>query len=273
MGELQGTEFYKMCGSGNDFVVVDARRDSHAELEDASVIERVCRRGTGVGADGVVLLAAESGADFRMVYYNADGSRASMCGNAALCCTRLFSELEGGAPREIAFETDSGRVTGRLREGLPEIDLAPVDDVQPDFRLAEVPTDGRMGYALAGVPHVTVLTDDVERVDVPGRGRAIRTARELVPAGANANFISGRAGEWTIRTYERGVEGETLACGTGAVASAILIVSWGLDRGPVRLTTRSGRALTVTLRRHGDRWLPSLRGEGRIVFRGILGEL
>ena len=273
MGGLRGLPFYKMSGSGNDFVVVDARRDGHAELEDAEVIQRVCSRGTGVGADGVVLLAAEPGVDFRMVYFNADGSRASMCGNAALCCTRLFAELAGRGTGEIVFETDSGRITARLRDGLPEIDLAAVETVQPELRLSGVGGADRMGYALVGVPHATVLTGDVEQVDVVGRGRAIRKARELMPAGANANFVSGRKGSWAIRTYERGVEGETLACGTGAVASAILIVSWGLDVSPVRLTSRSGRTLTVTLRRDGSRWLPSLSGEGRIVFQGQLGEI
>ncbi|NUO62317.1 MAG: diaminopimelate epimerase [Gemmatimonadaceae bacterium] len=273
MAGLRGIPFAKMSGSGNDFVVVDSRKVGRAELEDPATIQRICARGTGVGADGVVLLAAEQGADFRMVYFNADGSRASMCGNAALCCTRLFAELEAAGDREVAFETDSGRVTARLSGGEPEIDLAPVEQLHAVLELPTEAGESRIGHVLAGVPHVTVLVDDVDAVDVVRRGRAIRTARELMPAGANANFVSGRKGEWRIRTYERGVEGETLACGTGAIGSAILIASWGLDSSPIRLTTRSGRTLTVTLRREGSLWYPSLAGEGRIVFRGELGEL
>ncbi len=267
-----GLRFFKMSGSGNDFVVVDARQDPHEELRDPGVIQRLSARGTGVGADGLVLLVAEPGRAFRMIYYNADGSRASMCGNAALCCTRLADDLEGGSGRSRTFETDSGAVTGRVVDGRPEIDLAPVSTVRPEAPVRVQPGEARIGYAVAGVPHLTVLVDDVQRADVAGRGRALRWASELAPEGANANFVSRADGRWAMRTFERGVEGETLACGTGAVASAILIDAWGLDSGPIELETRSGRALTVTMRRDGDLIFPTLAGEGRIVFLGELAE-
>ena len=265
-----GQPFLKMSGSGNDFVVIDGRRPYDAALASEEAIRALCRRGTGVGADGLVILKPEPGADFRMVYYNADGSRASMCGNAALCCTRLAS---GGARGDVSFETDSGRLRGRMTEQGPEIDLAPVTLVRPDAGLRQEPGEHRIGFALVGVPHVTVLVDDVENVDVLGRGRALRTARELLPEGANANFVSRSGAGWAIRTYERGVESETLACGTGAVASAILITQWGSSNEPVQLTTRSGSVLRIRLARSGESWLPSLAGEGRIVFEGVLGEL
>ena len=269
----RGIPFFKMSGSGNDFVVVDARTDPQDWLQAPAMIQAMCARGTGVGADGVVLLASERDLDFRMIYYNADGSRASMCGNAALCCTRLATEIAGGEPRELQFMTDSGRVAGRVRGGRPEIDLAAVSVVHSDARVAVAPPERRIGFAIAGVPHLTVMVEDVEEVDLPRRGRALRFAPELGPEGANANFVARDEGEWAIRTYERGVEGETLACGTGAVASAILIQSWGLAEGPVNLRTRSGRMLSVTLRRSGGEWMPTLAGEGRIVFRGELAEL
>ena len=269
-----GTHFHKMSGSGNDFVVVDARDDPHQPLRDPSLIQRLCARGTGVGADGLVLLAAEPGRDFRMIYFNADGSRASMCGNAALCCTRLAFELAARPPgREFRFETDSGLVTGRVVDGRPEIDLAPVSTVALTAPVAIAPGESRIGYAMAGVPHLTVVVDEIESADVAGRGRALRWARELEPAGANANFVARDQRGWAMRTYERGVEGETLACGTGAVASAILIEAWGLASGPIDLRTRSGQTLTVTVRQRGDRWFPTLAGEGRMVFRGELAEL
>jgi diaminopimelate epimerase len=273
MSGLSGLGFFKMSGSGNDFVVVDARLDPHEELRTPDVIQRLSARGTGVGADGLVLLAAEPGADFRMIYYNADGSRASMCGNAALCCTRLATELGGGKPRELRFATDSGIVTGRVVDGRPEIDLAPVSVVRPDAAVPREGSEERIGYAVAGVPHLTVLVEDLNAADVAGRGRALRFAPEVGVEGANANFVAQDGRGWAMRTYERGVEAETLACGTGAVASAILIQSWGLAKGPVDLRTRSGRTLSVKLRRAGDQWLPTLAGEGRIVFRGELGEL
>lgn len=266
-----GQPFYKMSGSGNDFVVIDAREPYDATLESEAAIRALCSRGTGVGADGLVLLKDAPGIDFQMVYYNADGSRASMCGNAALCCTRLASLSDSGA--ELEFETDSGRIRGRMTEAGPEIDLAPVAVVRPDAGLPLAASEQCAGFALAGVPHVTVLVTEVDDVDVIARGRAIRTARELMPDGANANFVCRRGATWAIRTYERGVEGETLACGTGAVASAILIAEWGLSSEPVSLTTRSGSVLRVRLERRPEGWRPSLAGEGRIVFKGVLGEL
>jgi len=273
MSAISGLQFYKMSGSGNDFVVVDARHDPHEELRTPEIVQRLSARGTGVGADGLVLLAAEPGADFRMIYYNADGSRASMCGNAALCCTRLATELGGGVARELRFATDSGIVAGRVVGGRPEIDLAPVSVVRPDAGVRPEPREARIGYAVAGVPHLTILVDNLEAADVTGRGRELRFAPELGEEGANANFVASDRGGWAMRTYERGVEGETLACGTGAVASAILIRSWGLADGPVDLRTRSGRTLSVKLKRDAERWLPTLAGEGRIVFRGELAEL
>jgi diaminopimelate epimerase len=268
-----GLPFYKMSGSGNDFVVVDARQDPHEELRNPATIQRLSARGTGVGADGLVLLASEPGLDFRMIYFNADGSRASMCGNAALCCTRLATELGGGTARELRFMTDSGVVAGRMTGGKPAIDLAPVSDIRTEAPVARAAGETRIGFALAGVPHLAVLVADVEQADVLGRGRALRHAPELGVAGANANFVSRTGDGWSMRTYERGVEDETLACGTGAVASAILLQRWGLAAGPVDLRTRSGRTLTVTLVREKDRWLPTLAGEGRIVFSGQLMEL
>jgi diaminopimelate epimerase len=130
-----------------------------------------------------------------------------------------------------------------------------------------------MGFAIAGVPHVVVLCEDVSTVDVVGRGRPLRHDPSF-RQGANVNFVSRDAGRWRMRTYERGVEGETLACGTGAVATAALLAAWGdAADGPVELRTRSGRVLRVRLRREGDRLYPSLGGEARIVFRGVLAEV
>ena len=263
-----GLRFYKMTGSGNDFVVVDARDDPHDELRSPAVIQELSARGTGIGADGLVLLAAEPGVDFRMIYYNADGSRASMCGNAALCCTSLATQLGPASGKALHFATDSGLVTGRVVDGRPEIDLAAVMNVKPQVPVSPSVGESLIGYAVAGVPHLTIVVADVGHADVAGRGRDLRWSPELAPDGANANFVSRAGSKWAIRTYERGVEGETLACGTGAVASAILLRIWGLAEGDVDLQTRSGRILTVKLTQQGARWLPTLAGEGRIVFAG-----
>lgn len=268
-----GLRFYKMSGSGNDFVVVDAREDPHEELRTPEIVRRFSARGTGIGSDGLVLITAEPGVDFRMLYYNADGSRASMCGNAALCCTRLVTELGGGRSRELRFATDSGIISGRMAGAEPAIDLASVTDVRLQAPIVAEEGEKQIGFAVAGVPHLTIVVDDLEGADLLGRGRALRQSPALGQAGANANFVARDAAGWAMRTYERGVEDETLACGTGAVASAILLESWGLATNPTPLRTRSGRVLTVTLRRAGEAWLPTLSGEGRIVFSGELLEI
>jgi diaminopimelate epimerase len=272
---MRELSFYKMSGSGNDFVVVDVRTRPVPGLTETETIQALCARGTGIGADGLVLLEPEQDADFRMVYYNADGSRASMCGNAALCCTRLARELGSTASRDLVFETDAGPMRGRIREGVPEIDLTPVTRVAEKAAIPAEPGEERIGFAIAGVPHLTVLCEDVERVQLDSRGRSLRFHKTVMPDGANANFLSkaSQPDTWNMRTFERGVEGETLACGTGAVASAVLLSSWGEAHSPVSLRTRSGRTLTVRLTRDGKAWLPSLSGEGRIVFEGRAKEL
>jgi diaminopimelate epimerase len=267
-----GRPFYKMSGSGNDFVVVDARHEPPGRLAEPDVIQRICARGTGVGADGIVFLEPSSTATVKLVYLNADGSRADFCGNATLCTTRLATELGMASARagekgpELAIETDSGTVPARLRDGLPEIDLPPVTDVRPD--VPEIPLEAResrIGFAQVGVPHLVIRCEDVSTVDVVGRGRPLRRHRAMTQ-GANVNFVSVAShGRVRVRTYERGVEAETLACGCGAVATAILLTSWGEASGPVELETSSGKVLRVRLSSDGRCWSPSRAGEGRVV--------
>lgn len=263
-----------MSGSGNDFVFFDARDEPAGELETPEVIGSLCARGLGIGADGVVFLERSRVADVALRYFNRDGTLADLCGNASLCTTRLATELGAVDPAGFRLETGSGVLKARIRDGLPEIDLAPVRDVA-----TSVPTvrpgagETHLGFALAGVPHVVIACGSpLDKADVAGRGAALRYDPAF-PDGANVNFAeSAGDGSWRYRTYERGVEAETLACGTGAVATAVLLKEWGLADGSIDLVTSSGRTLQVTLRRTGDAWTPSLRGEGRLVFSGRLGE-
>jgi diaminopimelate epimerase len=270
---LSALPFHKMSGSGNDFVVFDPTAGAFQEIENAGIIKALCARGTGIGADGVVFLEPSGNNSVRMRYYNADGSRASLCGNASLCSTRLALELGMVSSAEFTLETDAGRLRARISAGLPEIDLEPVVDVAPDAEgIVKERSEERLGFALVGVPHVVVRVPDLEGIDLPGRGSTLRRHPSLAD-GANANFVARQDGLWSYRTYERGVEGETLACGSGAVAIAIMLASWGEAGDETVLRTRSGRRLTVKLRRDGPKWLPSLRGEGRIVFKGTIGEI
>ncbi len=268
-----------MTGSGNDFVMVDGRNSSP---DDRAVtdIKAVCARGTGIGADGMVFVGPGSTAGaVRMIYFNNDGSRA-MCGNAALCTTRLAAHLGLANALAMRVETDGGTFESRCArsDGRAELRFAAVTapTVVPDTVLAA--GERRAALAMVGVPHLVVLVDDVEPVDVMHRGRLLRHEPALGPEGANVNFVAppppagkGR-GEWRMRTYERGVEAETLACGTGAIAVACAIDQWGLGTLPLSLRTRSGRTLDVRGQRgpeggYEDVWLV---GEAQLVLRGVI---
>ena len=272
-----GLRFYKMCGSGNDFVFFDGRDRLPGAVWTPAAIAALCARRTGIGADGVVYLEAAAGEAlaFGMRYHNSDGSLAAFCGNAALCATRLAVELGMAPAAGFRFASDAGVVAARLRDGLPEIDLSAVRDVTLEVPgLIAGADEERLGYAVAGVPHLVVRVPDVERVDVDRRGRELRFAPALGAAGANVNFVSPATSgaAWLMRTYERGVEGETLACGSGAVACATVLRAWGLTPAESVIVTRSGRPLHVR-QPVGDEGGPSLRGEGRLVFTGVVVEL
>ncbi|PYP16420.1 MAG: diaminopimelate epimerase [Gemmatimonadetes bacterium] len=274
-----GLPVYKMTGSGNDFVMLDARVSSPADWSPQDM-QVVCARGTGIGADGVVFVGPGSKAGAaRMIYYNADGSHAAMCGNAALCSTTLAARLGIAPAGGMDLETDAGTYRSRTSDrGRAELHLAPVDPPEALAGLGIIDGERRAALGRVGVPHLIILVDDVDHVALMERGRALRFDPALAPDGANINFISAdgpaRDGKpvWRMRTYERGVEGETLACGTGAVAAGCAIEEWGLGRLPIEIQSRSGRLLTIrgtkgSNGRYDDVWLA---GEGRMVFRGVI---
>jgi diaminopimelate epimerase len=270
-----GREFFKMCGSGNDFVFFDARSEPAGTLSAAAEIRRLCARATGVGADGVVFLEPSTLGAVRMAYYNSDGTRATLCGNATLCTTSLVVALGAADPSGFTIETDAGPIRARVRAGQPEIELPTLGALTADAPgVTAEPGEHRIGYAVAGVPHLVVRVPDAEAVDLPARGRSLRFHPTL-EAGANVNFVSPAGdGRWRMRTYERGVEGETLACGTGAVACAAILAAWSSTVGSaVELITSSGRLVTVTPAADPLAGRPTLAGEGRLVFRGRLADL
>jgi diaminopimelate epimerase len=278
-----GRPFHKMSGSGNDFVMVDARTEPPGWLAEPQNVQRVCARATGVGADGIVFLEPSSVAAVRLNYLNADGSPADLCGNATLCTTRLAVELGMADSAGFNIETPSGIVRARLTSKLPTIDLQPVTDVRDVAQGIETQRgERRVGFAMVGVPHIVILCEDVATVDVVGRGRPLRH-HPTMPRGANVNFVApGAKGRWRMRTYERGVETETLACGSGSVATAILLSIWGEvsspaqgtgPAAPIEIETSSGRLLRVGLVRQAEAWMPTLSGEARVVFQGLLAEL
>lgn len=273
----ESRHFWKMTGSGNDFVFVDGRDGTAREFHTPATIQRICARGTGVGADGLVILSEPTvrGADLALTYYNADGSLAALCGNATLCTASLGARLGLVDPAGFGLQTGAGVLRARIRDGLPEFDLPGIPE--PVAALPAVSMAGserRLGFATAGIPHVVIRVPDVVLVDVENRGRTVRHDAALAE-GANVNFVSAVApGRWKIRTYERGVEDETLACGTGCVATALMLKAWDEAAGDVDLETASGRVVSVRAARAADgSWTASLRGEGRLVFEGELREI
>ena len=262
-------QFWKMTGSGNDFVFFDARHDPSGDLERPESIAAVCDRRMGVGADGVVFLESDPANAFSIRYFNRDGSLAELCGNASLCSVALAADLKIVAAGErFTFGTSSGALTGIFTAAGPRIGMPAVVDGSMAFFTNLAAGEERVGYARVGVPHLVVLCQDVDHIDVENRGRELRFLPSL-PGGANANFVSRRDGAWTYRTYERGVEEETLACGSGSVAVAALLRGWGLAEGTVSLRTRSGATLSICF----DGSQPTLAGEGRLVFEGRLRDI
>jgi diaminopimelate epimerase len=186
---------------------------------------------------------------------------------------RLSTELGIARQTGLKFRTPAGVISGRVRDGRPEIDLQPVQDLRPDAGISRQGGESAMGFADTGVPHLVIRADDLKLVPLADRGPELRYHQSL-KAGANVNWVSKDAtGAWSMRTYERGVEAETLACGTGAVACAAVLRAWGQTGDVTELRTRSGQILAVRLREADGQLWPTLAGEGRIVFEGSLREI
>lgn len=270
-GKLQ---FAKMSGAGNDFVVFD-NRDGRIGADIGELVRRVCSRGLGVGADGVLVVQPSTEADFRMAYYNSDGGEAEMCGNGGRCISR-YAYLNGIAGTSMTFETLAGlhhaEVVGEnVRLGMmdPHGERMHIDLSLGSDRGYETITGS---FINTGVPHFVVFVNDIEKIDVRDLGSLIRYHRKFAPAGANANFVQIiDSHSISIRTYERGVEDETLACGTGTVASAVIGAMTGRLISPVGASTRSGLELKVSFENDGGKVTRVyLEGDAKLVFEGAL---
>jgi diaminopimelate epimerase len=271
---MKGTVFYKMTGSGNDFVMLDGRSTGPADWTTERIVA-LCDRRSGIGADGLVILTPEECDSVRMTFFNSDGSRAAMCGNAALCSTRLAAHLEIGPTAGMRLLTDAGVVETRCLDhaARAEIRLPDADVAVPVPTIPLESGERAIWLGTVGVPHLVVLVEDVGTVDVVGRGRPLRWHPATGPEGANVNFVAEppAAGDpWLIRTFERGVEGETLACGTGTVAAALALAAHCGMPLPLEFRSWGGEVLAARARlqgsRAGDVWLA---GQGRLVFRGV----
>jgi diaminopimelate epimerase len=271
MDTRQRIPFYKMHGGGNDFVLIDHRARFIPEAEQPRFARRVCHRQLGAGADGLILIEASPTANFRWRFYNADGSEPEMCGNGGRCAAR-FAVMTGIAPAILTFDTLAGPIQAEVKGRLVKLLMAGVGDMNLNQTIPLDEANLQAHFMRVGVPHLVVPVDDLEAAPVAEWGRLLRFHPLFAPAGTNVNFIRV-AGPQTlkIRTYERGVEDETLACGTGAVASALIAARLGQVTSPVTVHTRGGEALTIYFTPPGETFNQVfLEGDALVSYQGEL---
>jgi diaminopimelate epimerase len=268
---MEQISFSKLSGAGNDFVIIDNRRGIIPK-NGAEFVRKVCARRVSAGADGLLLVENSDVADFRMRYFNSDGSEAETCGNGARCIAR-FAYMEQIVPSsEMKFETLAGIYSAQVMDDAVKLRMGDALGMRLDFPIKLENGIYEISFANSGVPHAVYFVDDLEKMDVVKLGRETRYHGDFQPEGTNANFVKVRdEHSLDIRTYERGVEDETLACGTGCIASAIVTAAKGKASSPVVAHTRGDHLLKIyfTLEQQGAKEV-FLEGDARVIYRGHL---
>jgi diaminopimelate epimerase len=266
---LHQIDFTKSSGAGNDFILID-NMGSNLEIDRSRAAAVLCSRHFGIGADGLIFLEPSSKADFIMRYYNADGSYGGMCGNGGRCAAR-FASLSGIAGTVLSFEALGHLYKAEILETGVKLWMKDPTDFRSDLLLTAGSSSFKAHFVNTGAPHLVVFDDDLERVDVETVGRQIRNLDRFAPEGANVNFARILASDRIqIRTYERGVEHETLACGTGSVACAIIASQQYQIQTPIRVKVKSDEELVVDFERSPQYRDVTLEGSAHILFTGRL---
>jgi diaminopimelate epimerase len=275
--------FWKMHGAANDFILVDDRQLTFPATNKAWMAAVGTRR-MGVGCEGIILIQPSTQADFRMRFFNPDGSEVDMCGNGARCVARLAHDI-GVAPARMRFETGAGIIAAEMVGDRVRLGMTAPKDWKLNAMLDlgksargdtgyHTGLKGPMAYGFvnSGVPHVVMEVDDLDKVDVATLGAAIRYHQDFAPKGTNANFIKVTGPDsLKIRTYERGVEAETLACGTGMVAAGLVAGRMGRVKAPVKITCASGDVIEVNYQLSGETAVDvTMLGPAAYVFTGEL---
>jgi diaminopimelate epimerase len=281
-GTAQRIPFFKMTGAGNDFILIDNRKGILDANHCQDLVRKACRHKFSVGADGMILIENDPEVDFKWRFFNADASEAEMCGNGARCAAR-FAYLTGIVARPgMSFRTIAGIIKAEISGSKVKVQMTMPNSLQTDIRLNVDGVPFELDFINTGVPHVVCFAADeqeLESTDILHWGRALRFHPRFQPAGTNANFVCVRdARHISVRTYERGVEGETLACGTGAIASALISAVRDRIASPVEVRTRSGESLAIyfdLLRSKPPRNEIQFReiymeGEARVVYEADL---
>ena len=259
-------KFSKMSGNGNDFIVIDNRSGELSDIVNEEFVRKVCARGLSVGADGLIMIEESKIADFKWQFYNYDGTFAAMCGNGARCAAR-YAYLNNIAPKEMTFETGAGIIEGFITDS-SEVKVLLTKPHSYNDNLPEISVLDclyKPYFIDTGVPHTVIFVDDIESVDVSVVGAFVRNHKLFAPNGTNVNFafITGND-SMKVRTFERGVEGETLACGTGCTACALVAVKCNMVQSPVKVLTAGGKVLTV----YSEDEKVYLQGEARLIYTG-----
>lgn len=271
MGRLK---FIKAVASGNDFILIDNRQNQLSVVSPqlSNFVKTICQRKKSVGADGVLFIESSDVADCKMRVFNPDGSEVTMCGNGARCIA-LFRAKTMMADKSQRIETKAGILEAQLLGGQEvKVKMSEPEDIRLDFNLAIDGKNYRVNFIDTGVPHVVSFVDDLEGLDVKTLGSKVRYHDEFKPEGTNADFVKVRDdGAIDIRTYERGVEDETLSCGTGAVAGSIVAFRLRGLTPPFEVHTRDGEVLKVYFSQRGGKIADVyLEGEAKLVYEGVL---
>ncbi len=259
-------KFTKMHGAGNDFIVVSDLDLQSASIQlTAPVIEALCNRQLGIGADGLIIVAYDFELDFKMIYFNSDGYEAEMCGNGARCAFAFANKL--GMVSDIGvFATGSGPINGSIGTDFVKVSLPTSSAPELDYILD---SGSKVHFADTGVPHAVLISDSISELDLNELGPKIRYDAVFKPGGTNVNWVEKLDNNlYKIRTYERGVEAETLACGTGASASALILCCLGQASSPVTLLTKGEDKLIVDIEENYGQYDSHLTGPATIAFTG-----
>lgn len=264
-------KFTKMQAEGNDFIIIDNRRGIVKKRNIRDFVRKMCRRRFSVGADGLILIENSKKADFKWHYHNPDGNEVEMCGNGSRCAAR-FAYLNGITGKKLSLETLAGIINAGVKGNRVKVELTKPHGLRLGLK---IPIDGKnyeSNFLNTGVPHVVYFSKDINKLDVLGIGRKTRYHKLFAPSGTNTNFVKILGSHsLSIRTYERGVEDETLACGTGAVASSLIAGVLGKVKSPVSVKTRGGKTLKVCFKWNGMEFSDVfLEGETRVVYTGEL---
>jgi len=261
---MRTIRFTKAVATGNDFIIIDNRR-SILGSDLSRFARNICERRRSAGADGLLVLGKSKEADLRMRIFNADGSEAEMCGNGARCAAYFFGK------RNLSLETKAGIIKAQVLHNCVKIKLTPPKKIKLDLPLKVAGWQLKINFIDTGVPHAVIFVEGLDKINLSVLGRLVRYHRKFSPRGTNVNFIEVQnKNSIRIRTYERGVEGETLACGTGSAAGAIIFALKSAINAPVRVVTKGGEVLKVSFIRQGgtfkDLWL---EGKAKIVYKGV----